>query len=123
MFGIRHAVSSLFGSFSFNLDRFGWPGTRRKSNGDICNFWTVKPHKDNSWLANKLIKMREDVYLWIKLRIGNGVHCRFWSDNWSPFGKLQNFLNASATSRLGIPARATVVSLFRRNRWCLPSAR
>ncbi|CAA7035543.1 unnamed protein product [Microthlaspi erraticum] len=67
--------------------------------------------------------MREDIYPWIKLRIGNGGSCRFWSDNWSPFGNIKNYLQESESSRLGINMTATLASLHRRNRWRLPPAR
>lgn len=31
--------------------------------GSLSNLWIVKPNSKNSWLANKLIKMRGEVYL------------------------------------------------------------
>ncbi|CAA7043656.1 unnamed protein product [Microthlaspi erraticum] len=91
--------------------------------GNLSNFWTVKPNQRNSWLVNKLLRIREDIYPWIKLRIGNGASCRFWSDNWTPFGNISNYLRGSETSRLGITEMATVASLHSRNRWRLPPAR
>lgn len=47
---------------------------------------------------------------------------RFWYDNWSPFGSLATTLNISV-SRLGIPDKATVASLFTNGAWRLPPAR
>lgn len=35
--------------------------------GDIRNYWTIQPNRKYSWLANKLIKLRSEVYPWIKL--------------------------------------------------------
>ncbi|CAA7053106.1 unnamed protein product [Microthlaspi erraticum] len=91
--------------------------------GNLSNFWTVKPNPRNTWLVNKLLKLREDIYPWIRLRIGNGEECRFWSDNWSPFGNILNYLQGSENSRLGITMTATLASLHRRNRWQMPPAR
>ncbi|CAA7020699.1 unnamed protein product [Microthlaspi erraticum] len=91
--------------------------------GNLSNFWTVKPNQRNSWLINKLLKIREEIYLWIKLRVGNGRNCRFWSDNWSPFGNIHNYLLGNEGSRLGIPLKATLASLHRRDEWRLPPAR
>ncbi|CAA7027691.1 unnamed protein product [Microthlaspi erraticum] len=91
--------------------------------GNLSNFWTIKTHRRNSWLVNKLIKNRAEIYPWIKLRVGNGRSSRFWTDNWSPFGNIQNFLQGNESSRLGIPWTATLESLNRRNRWRLPPAR
>ncbi|CAA7040466.1 unnamed protein product [Microthlaspi erraticum] len=97
--------------------------TKEILQGNVHNFWTVRPHRDNSWLANKLIKTREVVYPWIKLRIGNGRNCRFWSDHWSPFGNVRSFLRETGNTRFGIPETATLASLYQQNRWNLPAAR
>ncbi|ESQ36074.1 hypothetical protein EUTSA_v10009212mg [Eutrema salsugineum] len=42
-------------------------------------------------------------------RIGNGITCRFWSDNWSPFGNIRKFLLDNRNSRFGIPLEATLI--------------
>ncbi|KAG2303839.1 hypothetical protein Bca52824_032490 [Brassica carinata] len=91
--------------------------------GDISNFWTVKPNQSMSWMARKLLKMRDSIYPWIHLRVGNGTRTRFWTDNWSPYGNLTNYLNATATSHLGIPWKASLASLHTNNAWALPPAR
>lgn len=56
------------------------------------------------------------------MRVQNGLSTRFWSDNWTPFGSLDVFLNSSL-SRLGIPIRATVASICRNGNWRLPPTR
>lgn len=91
--------------------------------GSLSNFWTVRPNNKNSWLANKLIKMRNEVYTWIKLCIGNGTSCQFWTDNWSPFGSLDNYLRSHTTSRFGIRSNTTLAELFRDGSWHLPPPR
>lgn len=55
----------------------------------------------------------------IRLQLQNGATARFWYDNWSPFGCLHDYLHAS-NSRFGIPANATVASLYRNGAWRLP---
>ncbi|KAF3558068.1 hypothetical protein F2Q69_00015960 [Brassica cretica] len=92
-------------------------------NGDISNYWTIQPSRKHSWLANKLLKLRSEVYPWIKLRVRDGRTCKFWVENWSPFGNLQVFLNPHGNSRLGIAKTATLASLCRNGVWCLPNAR
>ncbi|XP_048637647.1 uncharacterized protein LOC125610035 [Brassica napus] len=52
----------------------------------------------------------------------NGECVRFWIDNWSPFGMLQEYL-AGGNSRLGIPKTATLASLHCNGVWQLPQAR
>lgn len=92
-------------------------------NGCINNFWTAKKSPTNSWLDNKLLKLRGEVFTWIKLRVGDGTDCRFWTDNWSPFGSLQTYLLRNSTSRLGIPATATLSEINEDGNWLLPPAR
>lgn len=79
--------------------------------------------QENSWLANKLIRMRGLVYNWIKLRVESGSTCRFWSDNWSPFGSLSKFLPTTNNSKLDIPLNSHLNSLNNHGRWLIPSAR
>ena len=90
--------------------------------GSISNYWTTKPSSSFSWLANKLLKLKDTVFPLIKLRIQNGLSARFWFDNWSPFGKLYDYLNGSS-SRLGISLNATVGSLITNGIWPIPPAR
>lgn len=56
--------------------------------GSLKNFWTVKPSQRHSWLTNKIIKMRDTMFTWIKLMIENGRNCMFWTDNWYPEGRI-----------------------------------
>ena len=63
------------------------------------------------------------MYSWICLDTGNGRTCSLWSDNWSPYGCLSDFLNLPPTSRLGIPRNATLASLSDHGNWLLPAAR
>ncbi|KAL0696317.1 hypothetical protein Bca4012_063497 [Brassica carinata] len=67
--------------------------------GSLSNYWTVKTSPKFSWLANKLIKLREVVFTSIKMRVGNGRSCRFWIDNWSPFGSLERYLLRGSSER------------------------
>lgn len=91
--------------------------------GDISNYWSRKTSQKLSWLANKLIKLRDLVFPWIKISMGNGQTCRFWYDNWTPFGSLLTYLGSSSISRLGIPLHATVSSLYTDGNWNIPPAR
>ena len=91
--------------------------------GSLSNFWTMRPSTSNSWLVNKLFKLRDEVYTWIRMQVGNGESCRFWSDNWSPFGKLSQFLLSDQTSGMGISLKTTVADLFVDGNWRLPPPR
>uniref|UniRef100_A0A0D3BXL7 Reverse transcriptase zinc-binding domain-containing protein n=2 Tax=Brassica oleracea var. oleracea TaxID=109376 RepID=A0A0D3BXL7_BRAOL len=72
---------------------FGWLGSRRK-----CPKGTS---------VNKLLKLSPLLYNWIHLRVSNGLSCRFWTDNWSSFGSMRQYLQLGTTS-LGIPEMATL---------------
>ncbi|CAH2047860.1 unnamed protein product, partial [Thlaspi arvense] len=84
--------------------------------GSLNNFWTAKPHR-KAFMASK--QTPQDMFPWIKLRLGNGNNCRFWSDNWSPFGSIKSFIH----SRRGITENAILSSLHHQGQWMLPSAR
>lgn len=90
---------------------------------NINNYWTVQPNRKHSWLANKLIKLKNEIYPWTKLRVRDSSTYIFWTDIWSPFGDLQKFLNPNESSRLGIPSTVTLVNICRNGIWRLPQAR
>ncbi|CAH2070757.1 unnamed protein product, partial [Thlaspi arvense] len=55
--------------------------------------------------------VRYDIFPWIKLRVESGQNCRFWSDNWSPFGNIEDYLQGNRHNRLGISQSALLSSL------------
>lgn len=57
------------------------------------------------------------------MRVGNGQTCRFWTENWSPYGSLETFLLGNSQSRLGIARDATLADLNLEGNWMLPPAR
>ncbi|CAA7037985.1 unnamed protein product [Microthlaspi erraticum] len=91
--------------------------------GSLSNYWTCKVKQKHSWLANKLIKIRDTAYNWIKRRVGNGKNTRFWTDNWSPFGDLRNFLQSETTRRMRIGTLTTLNDLYSNGHWNLAPAR
>ena len=54
------------------------------------------------------------------MKVGNGESCRFWSDNWSPFGKLSEYLLPNQRSGMGIRPSTTLADLFVNGSWRLP---
>ncbi|KAH0853762.1 hypothetical protein HID58_092891, partial [Brassica napus] len=53
----------------------------------------------------------------------DGENCRFWKEDWSPFGSLQDYFYSTSASRQGIPIDATLSDLNRSGNWALPRAR
>lgn len=91
--------------------------------GSLSNFWIVKPSAKNSWLVNKLIKLRREVFTWIRMSVGNGQSCRFWTDNWSPYGALEEYILGGRNTRQGIGPSANLSDLCRNGVWLLPAPR
>ncbi|KAF3533115.1 hypothetical protein DY000_02043910 [Brassica cretica] len=91
--------------------------------GSLNNLWTTPPNRRFSWQINKLLKLSSLIYQCIKMRVSNGLTCRFWTDNWSSLGSIRQFLQLGASSSLGIPELATLASLQINGAWQLPPAR
>lgn len=91
--------------------------------GELSNFWTVKESARHSWLVKRLLRLRPTVFTWIQMEVGNGQSTRFWTDNWSPHGRISDFMQLPGNSRLGIPRTATLADLWNDGHWSLPPAR
>lgn len=93
--------------------------------GDVNNYWVINTKKKHSqaWFSNKLIKMRDLVFPWIKMVVGNGKRCLFWTSNWSPFGRMDNYLGNKWAISSGIRSTSTLADLWHNGQWCLPPAR
>lgn len=52
----------------------------------------------------------------------NGETTYFWSTNWSPYGKLSDYLRTSTSSRYPIRKEATLAELWENDVWILPNA-
>ncbi|KAG2304299.1 hypothetical protein Bca52824_032950 [Brassica carinata] len=57
------------------------------------------------------------------MKLGNGERNYFWSSNWSPFGRIRNYLRSEPSSFLGIASNSTLSELWERDHWVLPAAR
>lgn len=70
-------------------------------NGSVNNFWSTKPKQRYSWFVNKLLKLENEAYKWIKVKIGSGNVVEVWTDNWSPYGKLLDYLSPRSFKHYG----------------------
>ncbi|KAJ4870658.1 Bifunctional inhibitor/plant lipid transfer protein/seed storage helical domain protein [Raphanus sativus] len=91
--------------------------------GSLSNLWTTMKKQKYYWFTNKLLKHGSIVYDWITVKVGSGREVRFWTDNWSPVGNIQNFLAPVSANQMGIPSTATLHDLFIRDRWNIRPAR
>ncbi|KAG2327389.1 hypothetical protein Bca52824_010117 [Brassica carinata] len=74
-------------------------------------------------MTNKLILLRNIVYPWIKVVLGNGERTYFWFSNWSPFGSIRDYTRREAPTSLGIASNTTLAELWEEDHWVLPAAR
>lgn len=91
--------------------------------GNINNFWVINTKQKNSWLANYSLLQRDTVFDWIKMAVGNGETCYFWSSNWSPFGNITKYLRGETSRNTGIPSTVVLAELWELGRSTLPPAR
>ncbi|XP_056842915.1 uncharacterized protein LOC130495531 [Raphanus sativus] len=91
--------------------------------GNISNFWILREKQTHSYTVKKLLRCRDVVFDWIKVKLGDGSNTLFWFANWSPFGCLKAFLKLPPASTLGTRLHATVADINRRGNWSLPSPR
>ena len=91
--------------------------------GNENNFWVINTKQKHTWMTNKLISLRDIAYPWIKALLGNGERTYFWSSNWSPFGRIKDFLRGEASASLGIHQDSTLAELWELDHWVLPAAR
>ncbi|XP_056857302.1 uncharacterized protein LOC130506635 [Raphanus sativus] len=91
--------------------------------GNLEMFWVINTRQKHSWLVNTLLDLREIIYPWIRKQIHNGETTYFWTSNWSPYGKLSVYLNASVSMRFPVCSTATLAELWDNGGWILPNAR
>lgn len=97
--------------------------TERILSGNRSNFWILREKQTHSYTVKKLLRSRDMVFSWIKVKLGNGKNTLFWFENWSPFGSIKTFLNLPPASTLGTRRMATVSDINRHGIWSLPSPR
>lgn len=86
----------------------------------IDNFCVINIKNRNSWMANELLMLREAIYPWLRMKIGNGKRCYFWYSNWSHFGRMDSFLVSEGLTRTGIQSYTTLAYLWSTGSWILP---
>ncbi|KAH0909172.1 hypothetical protein HID58_032493, partial [Brassica napus] len=91
--------------------------------GDTEMFWVINTRQKHSWLVNKLLHSRGIIFPWIRKRVQNGETTYFWSSNWSPFGKLFDYLGTQASLHFPVSATATLAELWENDAWIIPNAR
>ncbi|XP_010481131.1 PREDICTED: uncharacterized protein LOC104759967 [Camelina sativa] len=86
-------------------------------------FWQIDEKKQTSWTWKTLLHLRPLALQFLRCQVGNGRKVSFWSDWWSPFGPLLDFMGATGPSQTGIPLQKTVADACTPEGWLLRHAR
>ncbi|XP_018480096.1 uncharacterized protein LOC108851183 [Raphanus sativus] len=89
------------------------------------NLISYQKLNDNLSQINKieLLDTRDIVYPWIRKQVHNGETTYFWSTNWSPYGKLSDYLKDSGPLHFPVGSNATLAELWDNGDWIIPHAR
>ncbi|CAH2035799.1 unnamed protein product [Thlaspi arvense] len=87
------------------------------------SIWDLKEKQSHTWLFKKLLRLRDTMLMWVRIKPGDGRTTMFWSDPWTPFGPLIKFIGPMGPRLLGISRDAIVASIWRANCWHLVPAR
>ncbi|CAH2079647.1 unnamed protein product, partial [Thlaspi arvense] len=89
--------------------------------------WVAWIHQNKSRaildMFRKLLRLRDTIMTWVRIRPGDGITCMFWSDLWTSFGPLIKFIGPLGPRLTGITRDATVASVWINNSWRLTPAR
>lgn len=91
--------------------------------GDVANYWITTPKQRYAWFTNRLLKLKHIAYEWIKIQVGSGTSVRFWTDNWSPFGSLSDFLAPQRHNSMGVPLNSLLRDLYSDGSWSIRPSR
>lgn len=72
------------------------------------SFWDVRDDGKGSWVWRKLLKLRAQVYEFIRFEVHDGHTAFFWVDDWLQVGKLIDITGPVGTCHLGVARHARV---------------
>ncbi|KAG7581859.1 Reverse transcriptase zinc-binding domain [Arabidopsis suecica] len=87
------------------------------------NFWEMVTINSGSWIWKSLCKLRPIARPFVVCKIGSGITCNFWSDNWTALGPLLHITGDLGPRITGLPRHATVADALRGNDWWISRSR
>lgn len=84
------------------------------------SFWTLKLPSDCSWSWRKILKLRGEMRLFVKHKIGNGEKTFLWFDNWHPLGPIDLRWGQRVRYDAASSLEAKVSSVINGNQWGWP---
>ncbi|KAG5378024.1 hypothetical protein IGI04_025866 [Brassica rapa subsp. trilocularis] len=76
-----------------------------------------------SWIWRKLLKLRDEVYGFLRIDIRDGQTCNFWFNNWTEKGRLIDITGATGTTYLGVLRHARVCDAVNLEGWTIRGQR
>ncbi|XP_023644456.1 uncharacterized protein LOC111832379 [Capsella rubella] len=92
----------------FTLSGSLWVAWARQNLMNHGCFWTAQSTTKGSWVWRKLLKLRDEVRLFIRAEVGNGELTSLWFDHWLPVGRILDITGPAGPRILGIPLHAKV---------------
>lgn len=113
-------IKSVFiHSSSIRLFKIILQVTIRKCGDGSANFWTLEPHRGDSWIWKKLCKLRAMARPFIVCEVGFGITASFWNDNWTDLGPLIHLTGERGPAVSGLHIEATVAEALVNGDWWL----
>lgn len=81
------------------------------------SFWELKEDGKGSWMWRKFLKLRAQVYQFIRYEVYDGKTAFFWFDDWLQQGKLIDITGAAGTYHLGVARTARVCDAVSQEAW------
>ncbi|XP_010480532.1 PREDICTED: uncharacterized protein LOC104759286 [Camelina sativa] len=76
-----------------------------------------------SWIWKSIGKLRHLARPFIVYKLGTGITCNFWSDNWTGMGSLLEITQGRGPAATGLPKNAVVAEALREGQWWISQSR
>lgn len=87
------------------------------------NFWDMVNINSGSWIWKSICKLRPVARQFVFCKVGSGITCNFWSDNWTELGPLIFITGEMGPRVTGLPRNSTVAEAVRDGDWWISRSR
>ncbi|KAG2306140.1 hypothetical protein Bca52824_025888 [Brassica carinata] len=87
------------------------------------SFWLINDSPRFSRTVRSMLQLRQELHLFLRCNVGNGIIASFWYDFWTELGPLHIMFGPLGPRTLRIPISATVSQAVSNGNWNLPPAR
>ena len=87
------------------------------------NFWDLVIVNSGSWIWKSIYKLRPLARQFVCCKVGSGISCNFWSENWTALGPLILLTGDLGPRVTGLPRSASVADAIRDGDWWINGSR